>query len=196
MKKIVLILGLTLALTSLAAAQYGYSSDTPKFEFFGHVGSQTESMAGSTNTELGYGAGLGYFLTENIQLEFDFDYASGFDRAMPYSVDGSTVIGVNKHKNYFTMFNFLYYFGDTGGVRPYMLAGVGNVHRAHEDFLPVDGGAGLARFNRAENEFGATFGSGIRIPLNDWAGLRLEYRISSVGGDAVHRFRAGLSMVF
>jgi OOP family OmpA-OmpF porin len=106
------------------------------------------------------GGRVGYFLTERISLEADFDYSySQFNGPPPAEAyDGLNV------NHYFGLLNGLYHFGPVMGENlfPYLMAGLGGGHMR------------TSLFN--ETGFAGQYGGGLLYKLTDLLSLRGEVR--------------------
>ncbi|MEW6440951.1 MAG: OmpA family protein [bacterium] len=106
------------------------------------------------------GGRIGYFFSERISVEGDFDYAfSEFNGPPP----AEAYDGLNAN-HYFGLLNGLYHFKPvlSESLRPYLLAGVGGGH--------LDTG----RFS--ETGFAGNYGAGLQYVLSDIVALRGEVR--------------------
>ncbi|MBN2432343.1 MAG: porin family protein [Acidobacteria bacterium] len=202
MKKLALFMFLAGTCTMLATAQARWYSFHPRVEIFGHLGSQSLFEDFYRTTELDYGAAIGVYITDNAEVEFDFSYASGFEQRVSISDGGSGFyLAEISRKHYWTEVNFLYHYVSDGPFRPYLLGGVGNAHRqvteAPVEPIFVGGKQPPDEFvDYSENKFTYGFGTGAKIFLGKNFAIRFEYKYTGMGGDATHRVRGGISLLF
>ncbi len=206
MKRLLLLgcLALLFAVAVSAQTGYGFRPLIPHVELYGHIGSETESYSVySSRTEFGYGGSFGVFITRNLEVEFNVESADDFLMDTAYSYDYQdntyTINGTTSHKNLWTEANVLYHYGGSDVFRPFFMGSLGNVHRKYLDVIePLVLDGDVIRpgeiLTTKQDHFTWGVGGGVKIFLLRHVGLRMEYKISSVDGDAVHRFRAGLSL--
>jgi outer membrane protein OmpA-like peptidoglycan-associated protein len=94
------------------------------------------------------GGRVGYFLTDKISLEGDFDYSwTEFGSAPPFAPPPYPYQGMNAN-NYYALFNTLYHFDPIAdNLAPYVIAGIGwtglRSGRLNEDGFAGNAGVGL-----------------------------------------------------
>jgi len=202
MKRSVIFAVCLFSLSAFAVAQVGRRPFSPKGEIFGYVGSQSVYDYNFSLTELEYGAAFGVYVTKSLELECDVSYASGFEGLSTFFYGDGDGLSELSARNLWMEGNVLYHYVNEGPFRPYFIVGLGNVRREHREEvlevwdIPPDIAYPGQIFTDIKNYVSYSFGTGAKIFFKKNLAFRFEYKWAGVDGDAVHRVRAGLSILF
>ncbi len=129
------------------------------------------------------GARAGYFLTDKISLEADFDYSwTRFGSASPLAPPPFPFKDMNAN-NYYALANVLYHFNPIAdNLAPYVIAGIGWT------------GMRTSRFN--EDGFAGNVGAGLHYGLNKYLLLRGELRYLGATNPRQDDIIASLGLAF
>ena len=141
-------------------------------------------------------------MTKSLEIECDVSYASGFEGLSTFYYGDGYALSELSSKNLWMEGNVLYHYVNEGPFRPYFVMGLGNVRREHREEvlevwdIPPDIAYPGEIITTTKNYVSYSFGTGVKIMIKKHLAFRFEYKWAGVDGDAVHRVRAGLSLLF
>ena len=184
-------LGLSLSMVLLICMPLGVQADDFLFKKGDIYGTPmagviffTDDSQVDLKTSFILGGRAGYFLTDNISLEGDFDYSwTEFNGpAEPLTTPPEPYDGLNAN-NYYALVNALYHFAPIAdNLSPYLLGGIG--------------WAGLRTGRFDKDGFAGNVGAGLHYGLNEYLLLRGEVRYLGVTNPTQHDIIASVGLAF
>jgi hypothetical protein len=187
--------------STFAATSFAKQSIEPPYrvELAGRLGFGVVKIFGSNESDGGMNPGVAVELRvhRRFGLEFEADKMLNLDPppvpcGLLVPCVGSAVEGTRSVFHYSG--NFLFYFGQSGSLEPYVLGGVGGLRSRTAEAITFVGptqGRIEQQPDRIDHGLSIGFGGGIRIRVGQRISLRPEFRLY----DSSIRSRANLSLI-